>query len=140
MQLFESFLEYICTLQYIMTIFFSTNIFLNHLILIKKCSFLWQLHYLALFEYNLWNPLLILAWWKLKVAQFWKIVLAQQHFLAIIVCFHPKPILSSLNFGMVVPNIVASSLNVIVNSMHHVEYYFTTWCSICIIICSIQLS
>jgi hypothetical protein len=42
----------------------------------KKCSFFWQLHYLVTellyFEYNLWKPLLILVWWKLQVAQFWK--------------------------------------------------------------------
>jgi hypothetical protein len=36
------------------------------------------LHYLAIellyFEYNLWKTLLIWAWWKLKVAQFWKTI------------------------------------------------------------------
>ncbi len=28
----------------------------------------------AYFEYNLWKTLLILAWWKLKIAQFWKTI------------------------------------------------------------------
>jgi hypothetical protein len=72
LQLFESFLEYIFTLQYIMTTYKLSQFFLNNLGLIKKCKFLWKLHYLVIellyFEYNLWKPLLILARWKLKVA------------------------------------------------------------------------
>ncbi len=36
------------------------------------------MHYFAIelpyFEYNLWKPLLILAWWKLKVGQFQKTI------------------------------------------------------------------
>jgi hypothetical protein len=67
-------------------------IFFNNLILIKIFSLFWQLHYLAIellyFEYNLWKALSILAWWKLKVAQFWKKNL-WLHFFATIMCLHP---------------------------------------------------
>jgi hypothetical protein len=53
-------------------IYFFINILFNHLIFFKQCSFLWQLHYLTIelpyFECNVWKSLLILAWWKLKVA------------------------------------------------------------------------
>jgi len=65
-------------------IYFLTNIIFNHLILIQKCSFLWQLHYLATelpyFEYNLWKILLILVWWKLKIAYFQKIIFVTTFF------------------------------------------------------------
>jgi hypothetical protein len=49
-----------------------------------KSNFFQQLHYLAIelpyFEYNLWKPLLILAWWKLKVAQFQKTIFVTTFF------------------------------------------------------------
>jgi hypothetical protein len=50
----------------------------------QKSNFLWQLHYFTIewpyFECNLWKPLLILVWWKLKVAQFWKTIFVTTFF------------------------------------------------------------
>ncbi len=64
--------------------YFFTNILFNHLISIKKCNFFWQLHYLVVelpyFEYNLWKPLLILVWWKLKITQFLKTIVVRTCF------------------------------------------------------------
>ncbi len=78
-------LKYIFALCSILKhVFFPTNVLFNHLISIKKCNFFWKLNYLIVelpyFEYNLWKLILMLAWWKLKVTQFWKTIVVRTCF------------------------------------------------------------
>ncbi len=94
-QYFTKFSNYMNHLKIYMHFAISCYIYIfsqiNYLILIKICSFLWWLHYLAIelphIEYNLWKSLLILAWWKLKVVVVLKSNICEL-FLASIMCFH----------------------------------------------------